>query len=42
MKITSMKGNYYNLGKIQDQAKLCWKLMDSSLENINKKHVFMR
>ena len=42
MKITTMKGNYYNLGKIQGQANLCWKLMDSSLENINKKHCFMR
>ena len=41
-KRTTMKGNYYNLGKIQDQAKLCWKLMDSGLENINKKHCFMR
>ena len=35
-----MKGNYYNLGKIQDQAKLSWKLMDISLENINKNHFF--
>ena len=42
IKITTMKGNYYNLGKIQDQAKLCWKLMDIHLENINKKHCFMR
>ena len=37
-----MKGNYYNLGKMQDQAKLCWKLMDISIDNINKKHYFMR
>ena len=41
MKITTMKGNYYNLGKVQDRSKPCWKLMDSSLENINKKHFFM-
>ena len=41
-KITTMKGNYYNLGKIQDRSKPCWKLINSILENTNKKHCFMR
>ena len=39
MKIKTTKGNYDNLGKIQDEANICWKLMDSSLEIINKKTV---